>query len=128
VEERPRTGLVIAGAIVVGVPYLIGVSAISADHGDNGTGWLWVPALGPWMALAERRRCTATDADGVSECTGDVFARMALIMDGIVQTAGATLLVVGLAVPKKVLVRQDPVQISVIPVRSGSVLGVRGSF
>jgi hypothetical protein len=128
-EQRTRTGLVVAGAIVLGVPYVIGLGATSTNGGDPAMNWLFVPGVGPWMALGLRRSSCYGKAniEGSLCHAGDAFAVMGLIMDGIVQTAGATLLIVGLAVPKKVYVRKD-VQLGLIPAPAGTGLGVQGTF
>jgi hypothetical protein len=137
-EEKPRTGLIVAGSIVIGVPYVIGLSAVSTRDSNNGANWLVVPVLGPWIALGARRTActpsntntttTTTTADNGVACVGDVFATMGLIFDGLVQATGATLLIVGLAVPKKVLVRQDMAHVFVTRVGSGYGVAAEGTF
>jgi len=121
---------VVAGGVVLAVPYVIGLSATNPSHPNDPMNWLFVPGLGPWMALGSRRSsCNEVSNPDNSWCgVSDAFALMGLIFDGIVQTTGATLLIVGLAVPKKVLVRNERVAFTVIPVPSGSLLGVHGSF
>jgi hypothetical protein len=135
VEEKVRTGLVVAGGLVLGIPYLIGLSAVSTKDSNNGANWLLVPVIGPWLALGARKQvCTykvsntnTTVLDPV-ECTTDALAVTGLVFDGIVQTAGATLLVIGFALPKKVLVRQDIAQITFTRIGSGYGVAAHGSF
>jgi hypothetical protein len=133
VDTRVRTGLVLAGGLTLGIPYLIGLSAVSTHDSNNGANWLLVPAIGPWLAIAARRNvCTYSNRSAMItdpiECTTDAFAVTGLVFDGIVQTAGATLLIIGFALPKKVLVRQDLVKISFTRVASGSGIMASGSF
>ena len=127
--ERTRTGLVVAGAIVLGVPYVIGLSFVSTHDSDSGANWLIVPGIGPWMALGARRTsCSQTTTDKDPQCVGDAFAVMGLVFDGILQTTGATLLIVGLAVPKHVLVRQDVAGVTLGRVGSGYGMVMRSAF
>jgi hypothetical protein len=114
VEERPRKGLIIAGAVVLGVPWALGLTftAGASPSFQNQTGWLVVPALGPWITLATRtksRNCSSYSS-GDSLCTSfndadDSAARTLLILDGLTQAAGTIMLIVGLASPKKVISR-----------------------
>jgi len=110
VEERPRRGLIIAGAVVAGVPWAIGLAAVSSEDFPNGSGWLIVPGLGPWLTLAARHDTTCTygsSSTGYSSTCVDFegASRFLLVMDGLIQTAGVTMLIVGLASPKKVVAR-----------------------
>lgn len=103
-EERVRTGFVVAGSITLGVGYLPALSVamssnLSADH------WLFVPAIGPWMDLGARPRCQTGNSD--TGCLGEALYDILLVWDGIAQTTGAVLLLVGVASPKTVLVRND---------------------
>lgn len=105
VEERPRRGLIIAGALVLGIPWAIGVSVISGENYPNSSGWLLVPGLGPWITLAARHdsRCSGSSScidDGVNAAT-----RTLLVLDGLMQTSGAAMLIVGLASKNKVVTR-----------------------
>jgi hypothetical protein len=128
--ERPRTALVVAGAIIMGVPYAIGLSAVTSSTSRNGAAWLLVPGIGPWLSMGARNNCGSTNdpaADSLG-CLGDALAVTGLIFDGILQTAGATLLIVGLAVPKTVLVRQDVATVTLAHVGSGYGLAAQGEF
>jgi hypothetical protein len=110
VESRPRRGLLIAGPIILGVPYVIGLSVAGGENFPNSSGWLVVPGIGPWLTLAARHKtsdCT-TDYTGASYCDNsgnDEATRTGLILDGLMQTGGAIMFIVGLASPKKVIAR-----------------------
>ncbi len=107
VDTRMRKGLVIAGSVITGVPWLIGLptalgSETSADR------WLLVPVIGPWGDYASRPKCQDTDtASGAFDCVGEGLIRALLVLDGILQTTGAILFTVGIAAEKTVLVRND---------------------
>ena len=81
---RRKTGLIIAGAIMFAVPYLMTVSvwAAAADVGDDLPATLLVPAIGPFLTIPD---------------AGSSAGRTVLAWDGALQTAGLTLFVVGLA-------------------------------
>jgi hypothetical protein len=57
------------------------------------------------------------------ECLADVFVVMGLIADGIMQTAGGTLLLIGYMNPKRELVREHA-RVRVRPMRVGSGYGI----
>ncbi len=106
-EERPRKGLIISGALLTGIPWAIGLAAVSGSNFPNSSGWLAVPALGPWLTLLARHDSTC-GYDGNNVCIDDglnSLARTALVFDGLVQTAGAVLFIVGVASPAKVVAR-----------------------
>lgn len=87
--ERRRTGMIISGAALFGGMYLITVAATASVTGggiSGGTGGepiLYVPVVGPFIRAFY---------DGTIR-----GARVFFVVDGLVQTIGATLLVVGLA-------------------------------
>ena len=121
--------MIVAGSIVLGVPYVIGLSLVSTRGSNNGANWLALPMLGPWMAIGARETvCTASTADNSARCAADVLATIGLVFDGIIQTAGGTLLIVGLAVPKKVLVRNDVARLTLTHLGSGYGIAAEGTF
>ena len=129
-EERPRQGLIIAGSLTLGIPYAFGVLGASAAGFENQSGWLLVPAVGPFLTLALREgSCdedTETSDQEAAECVGDVFLTMALVLDALAQTAGGVLLLLGVSSSKKVWVRED-VSVRVAPTQVGSGWGF-GAF
>jgi hypothetical protein len=136
-EERPRKGLVIAGFLVAGIPYGIGLLGASSADFKNESGWLAVPFAGPWLFMGRRNyACDNNDDDandpddneGLS-CVGEAFLIMGLIMDGVMQAGGGTLLLIGYANPKKHVIR-DGVSVNVHPMRvgTGQGLGLTGTF
>lgn len=134
-ERRPRTGLIIAGAVVTAVPYFIGLSVASAAKFENATGFLAIPALGPWLTLAVRdntncyNRSLGTTSDYY--CPADAGVVTLLVMDALIQTTGAILFLVGIASDRELLVRQDVAKLRLTPLQfngSGYGLGLRGGF
>lgn len=113
--EEPVRGLLISGYIVTGVGYGAGVLGAAAADFANESSWMLVPVLGPWLTLGAREYadCDRDDSDGDgysdydAECTQDGFVIAALVMDGFMQAAGATLLILGQAITKKKLIRED---------------------
>jgi hypothetical protein len=111
VEERPRRGMLIAGPVIIGSAYAIGLTVASTDNFPNSTGWLAVPVLGPWITLAARHHSTdCVSTDTFDTCTDvstndDSSTRTFLILDGLTQATGAILLVYGIASPQKVVKR-----------------------
>ena len=53
VETKARHGLIIAGSIVFGAVYMLGVASSSNQDSSSPSGYLVIPVLGPWIALAK---------------------------------------------------------------------------
>jgi hypothetical protein len=85
------------------------LSIASGSDFSNRSGWLAVPALGPWITLASRRSSYCTnDLGSFSTCYDDgtnSASRTFLVLDGLMQASGTVLLVVGLASKNKVIAR-----------------------
>ncbi|HEY0463035.1 MAG TPA: hypothetical protein VGC79_02450, partial [Polyangiaceae bacterium] len=108
IEERARRGMLIGGAITLGVPWVLGITVASGYNFSNQSGWLVVPALGPWITLASRKSETSCDYYNTSttgNCPEDNSVRTLLVLDGLTQAAGAIMLIYGMASTKKVLAR-----------------------
>jgi hypothetical protein len=104
VEKRPRKGLVVAGAVVLGSLYVISASVAGSSH-RTGDGYLLLPVFGPFIDLATRSdECTSYGFTCVST---DSTERFWLTFDGVGQAAGAAMLIVGLAAQEKLLERDD---------------------
>lgn len=140
-EERPRRGAVITGYVLGGVGYGAAVLAALGSDFANHSGWLLLPVVGPWLTLGLRdyHDCsnqtssdsTSSDYDSTydEECVEDGFAMAGLIIDGMLQAAGATLVFIGHAAPKQVLVRgQISLRLTPLRVGPGYGLGVMGAF
>jgi hypothetical protein len=134
VEERPRAGLVTAGYLVAGIPYFFSVVTALAADSNNETGWLYLPLAGPWVTLGRRHYSCNLDSSSQTTsqslaCVADVFAVMGLVLDGVVQAAGGTLLLVGYVATKPGLVRNDDaLRLAPMHVGTGVGAGLLGSF
>jgi hypothetical protein len=118
--EKTRKGLVIAGAVTLGVVYgfsaafgAVGEDLRNANETRTNTSSMWIPIAGPFLQMKD----TSTD-------TGKLF----FFHVGLAQTAGALMLVYGLTTPRTLLIRND--QLSVVPMLSKDAGGmmVFGSF
>jgi len=122
--EEPVRGLVISGYLLTGIGYGIGLLGAAAADFANHSSWMLAPVLGPWLTLGTReyadcdRRDDDNDgsADYDAECTQDALVISGLVMDGLVQTAGASLLLVGYLAQQKKLIRDD-IHVGVAPGR-----------
>lgn len=89
---RAWSAIGFGGALLGGawIPSIIvaAMSSIDANH------WLYVPVVGPWAAYATRDACVPSQDP--RPCLGDAGERIGLIIDGILQTTGAVLMIVGL--------------------------------
>jgi hypothetical protein len=103
IEEHPRKGLVVAGAVVLGTTYFISATiGLSSSNPDDR--WLVVPIFGPFIDMGARgnHSCNTDTVSGNIDC--NVFEpviRFYLAFDGIAQTAGGVLLLTGFLFPKK---------------------------
>src|SRR6185369_16285824 len=105
-EERPRRGLIIGGALTLGIPWMLGITVASTDDFTNQSGWLIVPALGPWITIATRKTDRTCDyISNTNNCHDDNTVRTLLILDGLTQAAGTIMLIAGLSSTKKVIAR-----------------------
>jgi hypothetical protein len=74
--------------------------------------WLYAPVFGPFVNLAARNDdCNPNTSSGSASnfvcTTNDSSTRFFLMLDGLMQTAGATMFILGLALPQTLLVRDD---------------------
>jgi hypothetical protein len=129
--ERPRSGLITSGLIITGVAWGISVTAAAGNDFEDGTGFLVLPVVGPWLTIAARRteNCVDTASGTICEASNS-SARAALVLDGLVQTTGAVLFVIGVSSTKKRYLRND-VTLSLQPARihrDAYGVSMRGTF
>ncbi len=118
--SRARKGLIIGGACTLGGVYLFTtlVAAAAADinkaDGSNANVTpLYLPVFGPFLELGQ---------------TDSSIARFYLTLSGLGQTAGAIMLIYGLASPKTLLVRNDQLTFAPMIGNGASGLSVMGRF
>jgi hypothetical protein len=129
VVTRPRIGLVIGGAVTLGVFYMLSVSAGTRTSGAEGH-WLAVPLIGPFGA-AGAHEDACEKKRGTEAYIGCIdVAPTFEIVDGLGQIVGASLLFAGLISRKSILVPDAPyraggVSFAVLPRWTRSSSGAR---
>lgn len=104
--RKPELRYVVSGAVLFGFFYLLPLAlAIRYEEGE-----LSVPVIGPLIDLRRCRDCTASPVE-----QGVVAG---LVLDALLQAAGASLFVLG-------VVRRKPSRIVVAPAPFGLVVGGR---
>jgi hypothetical protein len=142
-ESHARRGLAISGAVIAGIGFGFAL-AVAAGTTEGARKWngvpfdnggLVVPILGPWITLgALKPNCGGLYNDEPAGCTRvhtQSGWRAILIVDGLVQLLGATLITVGLALPREELVIAGTVKARVVPTPLGSSshgLALTGTF
>ncbi|HZO15201.1 MAG TPA: hypothetical protein VFB62_18130 [Polyangiaceae bacterium] len=103
-ETEPRVGMIVAGSVLFGVGYLAPLSIVAAAEFPNESIWMAVPVAGPFITMA-RMDWNEWCSDEQPECTGkgfaNAFAGIGLVLTGLMQAGGATLLIVGAATPNE---------------------------
>ena len=122
-EYHPR-GLIIAGAVTLGVLYTISL-VVATGNDDTGNGWLAVPVVGPFGWLATHKSSNCGNASYPCTSSSDSNDNATMILDGLGQVAGAAMLVAGLAITRKHLVLVDQQGIMVAPYASSTGSGLR---
>jgi hypothetical protein len=91
----PNRILLGTGALLFVPSYVTSVfvgATSTRDSNDN----LFIPVVGPWIALANRD-CTATQP-----CEGEFLSGLLLVLDGAVQTAGVLTMGAAFLLPERV--------------------------
>jgi len=126
-------GLVIGGSAAFALSYVPPLLIAAQYHFHNSGGWFVAPVIGPWGYLAARKGC-ATDSDEFSGsiCSfGNTMLVMAVGTDGLMQLAGAAMLVVGLVANPGEPVDSSRMTVRPTAVRTqggGWMPGIAGSF
>ena len=112
----PNYELLVTGAATFGLAFLPSV-AVAVESSRVADSNLYVPVLGPWLDLLSRSSCPI----GIN-CAADTGARVALVLDGVLQTAGALQIVGALAIPHRKIILHTGTQTAgfdVTPARMG---------
>lgn len=129
IEERPKRGLVISGTIVTAVPWGTGLLVGAGSRFANGSYYLVLPVLGPWLALGfdDKSQCNLFEPrpENVSRsrCDWQVAGDALLLSDGILQGIGGMLLIMGYSFTSEYAVR-DGFSYAVSPALVGSGYGL----
>jgi hypothetical protein len=134
VDTVPRAGLIVGGATMAGVLHVVSmISAVALDaeadetlvdeqggvrsdpEFDNRYTPLFIPLVGPFITVK------------TAEAHGTGMAL--LVMNGVAQVTGLSLVISGLAAPKKVLVREEPsFAIAPLVTEGGGGVALEGKF
>jgi hypothetical protein len=155
-ESNSRRGMVVPGAIIFGISY--GMSLMVAASTTESTSYsssssssggvpydsslLYYPVVGPWLALGTvhsqadcSRYSSSYYSSDYTDCTSqnsDIgMWRFMLVIDGVAETVGAALVLLGVTVRTQQLVLTDRLQASIVPARigrTGQGLALVGSF
>jgi hypothetical protein len=117
-ESNPRKGLIVAGVLTFGVPYLVSVMIAGVSH-NQADRWLFVPVTGPIGTLVSGNfNCNRDDN---TACAGSVLSAVGLSFDLAAQTAGVLLFTMAYVFPKKEWVSDYEVGRAAPPALSWSV-------
>jgi len=115
---RARRGLIISGSVTLGSAWLLtsiaGAFLVENDGAGQNFAPLFVPVVGPFIAL------------GTGDPNG--FAASVLIMDGLTQTAGLTMLIAAFLEPERVWKRKLALEVTPIQVGDATGIGLRGTW
>jgi|SRR5579871_5746670 len=119
-EERPRYGLLIAGAAVLGGTYLLSVTftamADSCGFSNCNNDWpMYIPLLGPFLEIGRLS-------------SGDSGLSVLLVMDGLAQVGGLVMMIAGGLTHHKVAVYADRVNVLPWATATGGGLLVSSRF
>jgi hypothetical protein len=92
-KQRPNKALLITGSALLVSTYVT-TAALAAANGPDADKNLYIPVVGPWLNLADR-----TTASGRA---GDTRDTVLIAGSGVLQGAGAALLITSFFVPEKV--------------------------
>jgi hypothetical protein len=123
-EYHPR-GLIIGGAVTLGVLYMISFSVAASNDFNSANGWLAVPIIGPFGWLATRKAPVCGVGSYTYACGDESSNRTMVALDGMGQAAGAAMLIAGLAITRRHLVLIDQSEIMVAPYASSTDSGLR---
>jgi hypothetical protein len=124
VEEYHPRGLIIGGAVTLGVLYSLSLAVAASNNFNTANGWLAVPVVGPFAWLATRKTPPCNNSMYSYSCSDDSGNRAAVVLDGMGQVAGAALLIAGLAITRKHLLLVDPNETVVAPYATSTSAGL----
>jgi len=120
-EKRPNAPLLVTGGLIFAASYITGV-VVAAESPRKEDKSLYAPVVGPWIDIARRDDCNASD----TACNTQNTERGLLIAMGIAQGVGAVLAVASFFIPERNLVER--VVITPMAYKGGGGVGVGGRF
>jgi hypothetical protein len=127
VTESYNARVFLTGALVFAGSYSASVIVAAASSNDRGNDRLYVPVLGPWLALDERGPCDLTR----SSCDHETTAKVLLAADGVFQAAGIIGMIDGVLQPptRRVITRSAKLDTKLhLKPTAGPGLAVYGRF
>jgi hypothetical protein len=126
VFRPPNRQALAAGVALFGIPYVSSVAVAITSH-RSANHMLYIPAVGPWLALLQR------DCSGDMPCAGKTLSGALLIADGVAQDVGLVIAGVSFFLPeeKTSLKIGKSARVTVTPTRMGPGaygLGAVGEF
>lgn len=123
--QSQMTGFFIASALVFGTSYLASLGIASNAKFDNGSAWLAVPIVGPFVGVTQARYCGSfTPPTQPGDCASPL-ATEAIVALGILQVVGAALFPLGFL--HRLYWQRDSVA-PTISVQDGLRVGLVGRF
>ncbi|MBX3162195.1 MAG: hypothetical protein KF773_39895 [Deltaproteobacteria bacterium] len=131
VEDPMNAPVFASGALVFAASY--GTSLVFAARAESNepNHHLFVPIVGPWLALADRPDCNVR----LTGCDDETLAKVFLVMDGVFQAGGVIAMVNGLVSPtyhREVVRVADTKKVKLAPTTVGMFnspgLGISGRF
>ncbi len=116
----PNYTLITTGAVILGASYTTSV-IVGAASGLNADQHLYVPVAGPWIDLANRGGCPAAGS-----CDSETANKVLLVVDGVLQAAGAIQILCGLVFPAEkdvTTLKVKSAKLSFTPARIGTGYG-----
>ncbi|MBS1118977.1 MAG: hypothetical protein H6Q90_1205 [Deltaproteobacteria bacterium] len=98
VEDTWNAPVFMAGALIFATAYggsVVGAAASSQEDLDRGNDRLYVPVVGPWLALNDRGSCPITR----HACDHETTLKVLYVADGVFQGAGVLTMLAGLLTP-----------------------------
>jgi hypothetical protein len=124
-----NSNVIVTGVLTFGVSY--GIAAIAAAQSDRSSDKrMYVPLLGPWLAMSDRGDCPVEE----SKCDNETTDKILMAVDGVFQAVGVVTAVYGVLSPVTVTHSTTTAKsgVHVVPVSRGdghsAGLGIAGSF
>ena len=124
-----NSNVIVTGVMTFGVAY--GIAAIAAASSDRSSDKrMYVPVLGPWLAMADRGDCPVEEAS----CDNETTDKILMAVDGVFQAVGVATAVYGVLSPVTVTHTTTTAKagVHVVPVSRNdghsAGLGIAGTF